>query len=83
MGFDWYTWDSLGGTATIDYNIAFNENCIGHAVGLEPTTAIERLPKEDAWQVMSKMFMGAVLIDPVGVVIIETLKSTKALTPTA
>lgn len=82
MGFDWYTWDSLGGTATIDYNIAFNENCIGHAVGLEPTTAIERLPKEDAWQVMSKMFMGAVLIDPVGVVIIETLKSTKALTPT-
>lgn len=79
MGFDWYTWDSLGGTATVDYNIAFNENCIGHCIGLPPTTLIERLPKEDGWQVMSKMFMGAVLIDGLGVVKIETLKSTKAL----
>lgn len=81
MGFDWYTWDSLGGTSTVDYNIAFNENCIGHCVGLEPTTLIERLPETDAWQVMSKMFMGAVLIDAVGVVKIETKKSTKEITP--
>ena len=79
MGFDWYTWDSLGGTSTLDYNIAFNENCLGHCIGLPPTTLIERLPKEDGWQVMSKMFMGAVLIDGLGVVKIETLKSTKAL----
>lgn len=82
MGFDFYTWDSLGGTSTLDYNIAFNENCIGHCIGLPPTTTIERLPKEDAWQVMSKMFMGAITIDPVGVVIIETQKSTKELVPT-
>jgi hypothetical protein len=80
MGFDWYTWDSLGGTSTMDYNIAFNENCIGHCIGLPPTTLVERLPKEDGWQVMSKMFMGAALIDSIGVVKIVTLKSSKALT---
>lgn len=72
MGFQWYTWDSLDSTGGNFRNIAFNENCLAHAIGLEPTTKIVMLEESDDWLVKSKMFMNAVLLDAAGVVDIRT-----------
>lgn len=54
-----------GGTK---YNLWFNAKVLGVAVGQEITTRTDYLPDFDAWQVMSKMSQGAVLVDDTGII---------------
>lgn len=72
LGFEWYTWDSLDRSTKTRKCIAFNENCIGHAIGKDIVTTVSFLEESDDWLIKSKMLMGAELIDETGVVIIES-----------
>ncbi len=50
------------------YNVWWNKNCVGVAVGSEVKMSVERLPEFDADQIMGKLSQGACLIDETGVI---------------
>lgn len=56
-------------------NFAWHSKAIGMATGKDFTTIIERVPHLDSWQVLAKMYAGAVAVDNKGIVEIQTTES--------
>lgn len=57
------------GTATTGYALAWSRSCVALGVGQEISTSVDRRPdKNNAWQVMADMSIGAARIEDEGVV---------------
>lgn len=53
-------------------NFAYHREAVGHAVGMEPTTEINYLPRNTSWLVTGKLKCGSVTIDTDGLVQVTT-----------
>lgn len=90
MGMNWVVIpDMAEGGLPLSGNIrscfAWHKLAMGMGTGRDFSTIIERVPHLDSWQVLGKMFAGAVAVDAVGIVecdIDESVNEVSALTVT-
>jgi hypothetical protein len=73
MGMNWHVIPTMTeGGLPISTNdrtcFAYHKKAVGLAVGRDFSTLIERVAHLDSWQILAKIFAGAVAIDPVGIV---------------
>lgn len=90
MGMNWIVIPTMveGGlpkTGNIRSCFAWHQLSMGMGVGRDFSTLIERVPQQDSWQILGKMFANAVAVDPVGIVqcdIDESVTENSAITVT-
>ena len=61
--------------ATIRTNFAFDKVAMGLALGLERPTAVDWIPEKTSWLANRLLSAGAIAIDPLGIVEIETVEA--------
>lgn len=76
MGMNWHviptmTEGGLPKTGDIRSCFAWDKMSTGVGIGQDFTSAIERLPKEDSWQIDTKFLAGGTTVDAVGVIKID------------
>jgi hypothetical protein len=62
-------------TGNIRTCYAWHKMAVGMATGKNLSTIIERVPHLDSWQVLGKLYAGAVAVDPTGIIAIEVDES--------
>ena len=64
-----------GATATSQC-LAFHKSSLGLGIGMEPTTQVNYIPQNVSWLCNGMLKMGAVAIDPVGIIKVAVLQPT-------
>lgn len=81
FGFNWLVIEDRaeGGLPTGSSNIrlcfAFDRAAVGLAVGVEPQTAVDRIPERLSWLSQGWLKAGSTVIDPLGVVEVQSYES--------
>ncbi len=61
--------------ATIRTNFAYDKAALGLAIGIERPTAVDWIPEKTSWLANRLLSAGAVAIDPLGIIEIETVEA--------